>query len=107
MGGGDLKDKKIIYCKECVGEIKNIEDLVVINRFISLRPYHEKCIPQFSRRNSIVFRGSRPLGVIKILVILPLIVGIFVKELWYLSFITIIALLYIFLSWFIYERYLR
>lgn len=102
-----MKEKKTIYCRECVGEIKDIKDLVVINRFIALGAYHEKCIPQFSRRNSIVFRGNWPIWGIIIIAFIPLLIGIFVKDLWYLSFATILILLYRFLSWFLYERHLR
>lgn len=106
-----MKGNKTIYCNKCIGEITNIDDLVVTNNFLSIVPYHEECFSKELKGLSTIFVGNSPINgtMGNISTILAAIIGIvvlFIRELRYILVVSLQFLGIRFYSWFQYERHL-
>lgn len=109
--GGTMREKKIIYCEKCVGEIKSKNDLVITNKFIYIVPYHEKCFSNELKGLSTIFVGNKPINgtsgnVGTVLAVILGIVVLFIQELRFLSAVSLLILCVRLYSWIHYERHL-
>lgn len=109
--GVRMREKKIIYCEKCVGEIKSRDDLVVTNKFIYIVPYHEKCFSKELKGISTIFVGNKPINgtsgnVSTILAVILGIVVLFIEELRFFSVVSLLILCVRLYSWIQYERHL-
>jgi hypothetical protein len=54
--------KREIYCEECVGLIKNREELVVTRMFYYVLPYHDDCYARALKGYKTAFVNNTPLN---------------------------------------------
>jgi hypothetical protein len=54
--------KNEIYCEECVGLIKNREELVVTRMFYYVLPYHDHCYARALKGYKTAFVNNTPLN---------------------------------------------
>lgn len=106
-----MKEKKIIHCERCCGEITDIDDLVVTNKLLTIVPYHEKCFSREVKGLSSIFVGNTPINgtmgnVSTILAVIVGVIVLFIQELCYISVVSLLVLGIRFYSWFQYERHL-
>jgi hypothetical protein len=111
LGGPVMKTNKTVYCNKCYGEITSRDDLVVTNKFLSIIPYHEKCYSGELKGLSTMAVGNKPINgtASNVSIIAAVIIGIvclFIKELRYISVVSLLALCIRLYSWFQYERHL-
>lgn len=109
--GVKMREKKIIYCEKCVGEIKSRDDLVVTNKCIYIVPYHEKCFSKELKGVSTIFVGNEPINgtssnIFTVLAVILGIVVLFIQELRFLSVVSLLILCVRLYSWIQYERHL-
>lgn len=102
---------KVILCKKCKGQIKDIDDLVVTNSFIWIVPYHARCFANQLKGLNTVHVGNKPINgtMGNTWTILSAILGIillFVEGMRYLSIVLFLFIFVRFYSWFRYERHL-
>ena len=107
-----MKVNKNVHCERCCGEITNKNELVVTNNFLSIVPYHEQCFTKKLKGVSTLFVGNSPINgtMWNIGTVLAIIIGIvvlFIREIRYISLLSLLTLCIRFYSWFKYERHLQ
>lgn len=110
--GYEMKKNKKIYCEKCCGEIINKDELVVTKYCLSIVPYHEACFAKELKGISTMVIGNSPINgtMSNIAIVLMVIIGIsvlFIPEIRYISLMALLILYIRFYSWFKYERHLQ